>query len=425
MKKIKKFTWITLLLGMGLLLAACGTVNIGVENTDTTLIVTEVVPGSEPDSESGVIVTPEITAEVATSETAAEVTQEPTPGVEQHQYWFQGKDPRSGVRFAIPCFWEYDIPQDDPGSLSSFNLRNYPYSFAESFPRGVGVFEAGGIKIDMIYFNYIDWGLPAGSTPRDLVLSLFDADNTETTLNSIEERVYNNQPVLRVVTESTFGTGIAYWYDLSPETVLVLGLAPMESDGLEDVQAILSSIALSPDVPVQMPLIDPALPPQGLDAECLSGIEYPVEQGQFKGTLDCATADTATIDYTACNVMDGLRSGNLSALISWMGDPFIIAYWASESVLFAPAEAIQELRQNHLPLETNMVNFTNERVKFPPLEGMPPEDMFGPDVNIAEILYSEGWGQDGLGSALLYFAQDDAGRYYWYSIVLSFGQFDK
>jgi hypothetical protein len=352
----RKAALLTLLLGCSLLVAACGTVDLGVETPVATLIVNEIEPGSSAGSTETPEITPEATQEIPT----------PFPTGESQQYWVEGEDPRTGVRFAVPCFWEYDIPQDEAGSLGSFSLRNYSYAYAESFPRGEGVFEAGGMKMDVLYFNYVDWGVPVGSTPRDLVLSLYDEDNTETTLSIIEDRVYKNQPVLRVVTESIFGSGVSYWYDLSPETVLVFGLAPLEADGSDDMQAILNSVALTPDVDVQMPQFPPAQPPEGLEAECLSEIEYPVDAGGFSGTMDCATTDSASLDYAACNVVDGIRSGNLSALISWMGDPFIMGYWASEYNPVSPAVVIEELRQYRLPLDTSKLTFTNRAGKVPP-----------------------------------------------------------
>jgi hypothetical protein len=413
----KKFKWIPLLLGASIVLAACGTIDLGVETpVASVIVVEEIEPGGAGTAEVTPELTPEFTPEIPT----------PYPTGYSSQYWVEAQDPRTDVRFALPCYWEYDLPKmDESGSLSSFSLRNYPYSFAESFPRGEGVFEVGGMKIDVLYFKYVDWGVPACSTPRDLVLSLYSEDNTETTLSTIEERIYNNQPVLWVVTESIFGSGISYWYDLSPETVLVLGIVPMEADGHDDIQAILSSVALTPDTAVQMPLIDPAMPPQGLDANCLSVVEYPVDAGALKGTLDCATTDYASLDYAACNVVDGIRSGNISALISWMDDSFVLGYWASEYNAVDPEMFIEELRQRFLPPNASQMTFTNERAKFPPLEGVPPEDVLGQDVNVADIIYSEGWGQDGLGSALLYMAQDEAGNYYWYGMVFSYGQFDR
>ena len=51
--------------------------------------------------------------------------------------------------------------------------------------------------------------------------------------------------------------------------------------------------------------------------------------------------------------------------------------------------------------------------------------MFGQNEKVAEIIYSEGWGADGQGTALLYFGQDTCEGYYWHGLVYSFGQFDK
>jgi hypothetical protein len=56
---------------------------------------------------------------------------------------------------------------------------------------------------------------------------------------------------------------------------------------------------------------------------------------------------------------------------------------------------------------------------------MPPENMYGPNVKVTRVVYSEGWGVDGQDSALLYFAQDQCGGYYWHGLVFSHGHFDK
>ena len=42
-----------------------------------------------------------------------------------------------------------------------------------------------------------------------------------------------------------------------------------------------------------------------------------------------------------------------------------------------------------------------------------------------QVIYSEGWGLDGQGSALLYFVRDDSGRLVWQALLYSFGHFDK
>jgi hypothetical protein len=56
---------------------------------------------------------------------------------------------------------------------------------------------------------------------------------------------------------------------------------------------------------------------------------------------------------------------------------------------------------------------------------MPVEVMFGPDEDVTLVIYSEGWGVDGEGAALLYFAENSEGELYWYAMVYSGTHFDK
>ncbi len=128
----------------------------------------------------------------------------------------------------------------------------------------------------------------------------------------------------------------------------------------------------------------------------------------------------------ACTLIDSLVSHQETTLQQLMGDPFTLAYWGSESRMDTPSGILNELYQTRLPTNSlNDITFTTDRSQFPPLQGIPPETMFGPEVNIALIIYSEGWGEDGQGAALLYIAQNDAGDYYWHSMVFSFQHFDK
>ena len=142
--------------------------------------------------------------------------------------------------------------------------------------------------------------------------------------------------------------------------------------------------------------------------------------------LDCSAPALDSSEWVACNVIDGVRSRNLAALHGYMADPFIIGYWGSEGRSASPAEITAELEQYLLPADpATPITFTADRGQFPPLAGQPPETLFGPDVNVAIILYSEGWGPDGLGAALLYIAQDGSGAYYWHGIGYSGAHFDK
>jgi len=142
--------------------------------------------------------------------------------------------------------------------------------------------------------------------------------------------------------------------------------------------------------------------------------------------LNCAQLSEATVEWVACNVMDGIRSRNLSALHTFMSDPFTIGYWGSEGRSAAPAEVTAELMTSRLPADpATPLSFTSDRSQFPPLAGQPPETFFGPDVNIVMVIYSQGWGTDGKGAALLFFAQDEAGSYTWHSMIYSDRDFDR
>jgi len=143
-------------------------------------------------------------------------------------------------------------------------------------------------------------------------------------------------------------------------------------------------------------------------------------------SMDCSSIAEGTLEWVACNVRDGIISRNLSALHGYMADPFVIGYWGSESRAAAPAEVTDELYRYRLPPDPSTpMAFTIDRSFFPPLAGAPPEGLLGPDVKVVRVIYSEGWGSEGEGAALLFIAQDVSGKYYWRGMIYSEVHFDK
>jgi hypothetical protein len=141
--------------------------------------------------------------------------------------------------------------------------------------------------------------------------------------------------------------------------------------------------------------------------------------------LDCSSPAEGSADWVACNVIDGLRSRNLSALHSFMADPFTIGYWGSEGRTASPPEITAELAEHRLPADAaSSLTFTTDRSLFPPLAGQPPETLFGPGLNVSKLIYSEGWGPDGAGSALLYIVQNESGEFTWHAMAYSDRHFD-
>lgn len=140
-------------------------------------------------------------------------------------------------------------------------------------------------------------------------------------------------------------------------------------------------------------------------------------------SLDCGPgspgANPGTAMYVACNVQDSLLSRNTAALLGYMEDPFIIGYWLSEGVIESPElqiQTIQGLYNFHDPDYTPRLTFTTNRDQFPELDGRPLEGRFGPDVNVVEIIYSQGWGE-GDQETLIFISQDSAGNFKWHSML--------
>lgn len=150
--------------------------------------------------------------------------------------------------------------------------------------------------------------------------------------------------------------------------------------------------------------------------EALNGaLGQPVAEGQV---LPQAEPDTATA------LAEALTAGDYAALEGLMGDSLTIGYWRSEGQVLTPAEVIEVLRLNLLP-NPGAVSFIRDQAHFPDLGGVDPASAFGPDVQIVDLVYSQGWGVDGLGEAILAIAEDADGSQYWRGIIYSFAGFSE
>jgi hypothetical protein len=166
--------------------------------------------------------------------------------------------------------------------------------------------------------------------------------------------------------------------------------------------------------------------PQQAQPTQTSGTEEGAKPMVEHESLDCYNPPGPTpgsVEYLACNVQASLTSGNTQPLSGFMADPIILAYWRSEGQSLSPAEAFDRITNSLLPADPSKLQFTTDRAQFPSLEGQPLEGIFGPDLNIALIVFSQGWGQDGAGEALLYFTQGSDGSYQWSALLISNGPF--
>jgi hypothetical protein len=237
----------------------------------------------------------------------------------------------------------------------------------------------------------------------------------------------NGLEALEVSTFSQYGEGSFTLIPFSDELVILFG--PSQADH-PDIQAILQSITVDPAAEVVLPKIKPANPPEGMAAACIGKMEASApdapDANPLTGKLDCAqVTDEDALMWVLCNVQDSFLSRNTQPLFGYMEEPFLIGYWQSEGANRTREEALEEIINNYLAETPGGETFTLDRSQFPPLFGTPPENMFGPDDNPDAIVYSEGWGKEGQGAALLYFKQASDGRYVFYAMVIAPGHFDK
>lgn len=408
MKKL----WVGLTLAGMLLTVGCDLLNAGQP------METSAGDASGDDAQGGEV--PSVPLVTATP--GGEPVTEPETGPDGSQYWVEMQDPGYGFRFAVPCFWEVTFPQEyGEGSGPMYPIANFTQEYVATFPRGEGVWESGGMKLDLGVSNRAFWGLPAGASPADFANAVFTSPSSDVV--ATEEMTINGQQALLATVHNTEfqTTSQTIVFALTDEVFLMLSPVPAEAMQNPDIQGIIHSIALTPDVSVAVPNHVPGPPPEGMAAPCVGVAEPPA----LPGSDLCMANSADSAESLSLELQEALMTNNTGSLVyDYMNDPFVIGYWGSEGALRSPQDMFGELANALLPHPASGLTFTTDRAAFPPLAGMPPEAMFGPDVDVAMVIYSEGWGQDGLGAALLYIARDDCGMYYWYGMVFSGVHFD-
>ncbi len=346
-------------------------------------------------------------------------TAEPEPAASS--LWVEAVDDRTGLRFAVPCYWEVEIPrgEQDPSGLGAVYLQNYDMAFVQAHPRGAISEDEGAVKIDLSYIAPSDLGLASGVTLTDFAQTLAGPAG-ESEIEAMEPTDVNGLDALNVTQIGAYGIGYFTVVALEDDLYALIS-GPIESD---DFQGVLHSIAYTPDASVVIPTFDPGDPPLGVEARCMGSQTESTAEG-LVGTLFCDGVSQAAAEGLACQVQAALLARDMQSLQSYMADVFTIGYWGSEGGWASPEDMVRELSNARLPEDTSGLTFTTDLSLFPPLAGISAEQMFGPDLNPALLVYSEGWGPDGLGSGILYIVEDDSGAYHWSNLAYSHKHFDR
>jgi hypothetical protein len=79
-------------------------------------------------------------------------------------------------------------------------------------------------------------------------------------------------------------------------------------------------------------------------------------------------------------------------ILELMADPLVVACWGSEERSASPSDIVADLGEACLAADTTALTFTASRDSFLQLNGMNTDPMFGPELDVALVIFSEGWG---------------------------------
>jgi hypothetical protein len=151
----------------------------------------------------------------------------------------------------------------------------------------------------------------------------------------------------------------------------------------------------------------------------------PSEPGALPSSAACEPGFFGTADEMLEVLQYNLEIGNYYPFSYSMGNPFVIGYWRSEGVTYPREQALEILKDGLFPAP-GAGAFISDPALFPDLDGMPLDSLWGPEVQVAANLYSQGWGPDGQGEAILVVAQCSSGPYdgyYWYGMLYAMDGF--
>jgi len=244
----------TFLLILSALLAACAPQPAPVPTEMPTI-------GATASKASAAVST--ITVQLTVEVQSIPTTEQPTA----NSAWTPYRDPRYGIGVAYPCWWIM-VPMPTEGIAATLGLRSFDEDyFRANSVKGQwkdGIPPEGAFIADLVVFEGVD---PAKSNTE-----AYPIDPSTTAITSSEDKVIGqNQATviqLKDLVNSNAPLFAVILFRLAPDKLV--GFVTQQQDRLDsaDLQGILTSLSLSPDQPIVLPLIPPH--PPLIPAACLS-----------------------------------------------------------------------------------------------------------------------------------------------------------
>jgi hypothetical protein len=202
-------------------------------------------------------------------QTLPTLTEEPAPVPQAESpsaAWKEVRDARYGFGLAVPCWWLVS-PIPPQGSGGVMGLTNYDEAyFMANSQKGYWDWPNGTLKIDVVVMEDINPAL----SDTDAYMAMVDtsiegivASETKqtglhtATVLTIQNQVNQNDPPIRI-----------FLYRLAPDKLIMLNPIPQSIIDTPDFQAILASIALTPEETVLIPTSAPVATPL-IEASCV------------------------------------------------------------------------------------------------------------------------------------------------------------
>lgn len=131
---------------------------------------------------------------------------------------------------------------------------------------------------------------------------------------------------------------------------------------------------------------------------------------------EMALAADDVASFTASLQM-ALAQRDFDAVLAQLSDPFGFGPYRSEWSLLTPAEMVAQL-ENILPPGASL-QFHPDADLSAMLDGQDPQMMLGPDVKVAAVLHSSGWGAEGRDEAILFVEELADGRFTWKAMIIA------
>ena len=328
--------------------------------------------------------------------------------------WIEYWNPVYDYGIAIPAHWRVETePQSGYMMLWSYEQEFFDAnSIKGNWINGEA--PEGAVKLDFVPFDNITPEQSLETAASDIL----GADAEMTTVLSVEAINIGNFDTVKVTTarpDNLENTTTSIAIRLSPETILLVAAYPTSGYQLNDVQMALSTLVLDKSTPITKPTIAPR---PAFEVDSTENI-IPTPEPQLSNSV-CDSGYLGSVEEVIEVVQYNIGIGNYDPFSYLIGDPFIFGFWQSEGLSLSRGEAYQELVNNYLPSPDKFIVYADP-AEFPDLNGIPLENMWGPDVDVAGSLYSTGWGPDGASEAIVVIArcqEETYDTYYWYSILI-------